>query len=98
MKQLQIAEEVENSCGIPGAVGFIDGTHIRPTHAPNGDYDYYNRKGNHSFNCRLHIFYTLSPRVIYFFHNYNCQSFVLDTDEEPVSSSTLKEGEKNVDP
>lgn len=63
MKQLQIAEEVENSCGIPGVVGFIDGTHKRLTHAPYGDNDYYNRKGypagstfSTPINQRLFIF------------------------------------------
>eukprot|EP00105_Crassostrea_gigas_P014661 XP_011431404.1 PREDICTED: uncharacterized protein LOC105331065 [Crassostrea gigas] len=53
VKQLQIAEEVENSCGIPGAVGFIDGTHIRPIHGPDGDYDYYNRKGYPSMQLQM---------------------------------------------
>lgn len=59
MKQLQIAEEMENSCGISGAVGFIDGTHIRPTHAPDEDYDYYNRKGYPSM--QLQVTYFLYP-------------------------------------
>lgn len=53
VKQLQIAEEVENSRGIPGLVGFIDGTHIRLTHAPNGDNDYYNRKGYPSMQLQV---------------------------------------------
>ena len=44
MKQRLIAEELKFSCGIPGVVGFIDGTHNRLTHAPNGDIDYYTRK------------------------------------------------------
>lgn len=67
MKQLQIAEEVENSCGISGAVGFIDGTHIRPTHAPDGDYDYYNRKGYPSMQLEVtHFLYPFTTGYLFF--------------------------------
>lgn len=71
VKQLQIAEEVENSRGIPGLVGFIDGTHIRLTHAPNGDNDYYNRKGYPSMQLQVtHFLYPFTTDVL-FFYNYN---------------------------
>ncbi|XP_021379463.1 protein ANTAGONIST OF LIKE HETEROCHROMATIN PROTEIN 1-like [Mizuhopecten yessoensis] len=43
-RQREIAREVEDSVGISGVVGFIDGTHIRLASAPGGEQDYYNRK------------------------------------------------------
>ncbi|XP_069131771.1 uncharacterized protein [Argopecten irradians] len=43
-RQREIAREVEDSVGIPGVVGFIDGTHIRLASAPGGEREYYNRK------------------------------------------------------
>lgn len=67
MKQPQIAEEEENYCGIPGAVGFIDGNHIRPIHAPDGDYDYYNRKGYTSMQLQVtHFLYTFTTGYLFF--------------------------------
>ncbi|KAK3107692.1 hypothetical protein FSP39_020061 [Pinctada imbricata] len=44
-EQKEIAREVQRNCGIPGVVGFIDGTHIRLASAPGGDRNFYNRKG-----------------------------------------------------
>lgn len=65
MKQLQIAEEVNNSCGIPEVVGFIDGTHIRLTHASNEENDYYNRKGYPSIQLQVVVDNDLLTTSVY---------------------------------
>ncbi|KAK3107567.1 hypothetical protein FSP39_017459 [Pinctada imbricata] len=43
-EQKEIARKVQN-CGIPGVVGFIDGTHIRLASAPGGDRKFLQQKG-----------------------------------------------------
>lgn len=50
-RQKEISREVENICGLPGVVGFLDGTHIRLSSALNGERDFYNRKGNIEVSC-----------------------------------------------
>ena len=44
-RQNEIANAFQLSCGIPGVVGIIDGTHIRLSAPIKGDQDYINRKG-----------------------------------------------------
>ncbi|XP_061177501.1 putative nuclease HARBI1, partial [Saccostrea echinata] len=52
-KQQQTAREVEDKYGIPGVIGFMDGTHISLASAPDGDRDYYNRKGFPSMQLQV---------------------------------------------
>ena len=62
-KQQQTAREVEERYGIPGVIGFIDGTHIRLASAPGCDKDYYNRKGYPSMQLQVHQ-YTPNEQII----------------------------------
>lgn len=52
-RQKEISREVENICGLPGVVGFLDGTHIRLSSALNGERDFYNRKGFPSIQVQV---------------------------------------------
>ncbi|XP_021340220.1 putative nuclease HARBI1 [Mizuhopecten yessoensis] len=52
-EQDEAAEEIKNSTGIPGVVGFIDGTHIRLSSVPNGDSGYIDRKGFPSLQLQV---------------------------------------------
>lgn len=53
-RQKEISREVENTCGLPGVVGFLDGTHIRLSSALNGERDFYNRKGFPSIQVQVY--------------------------------------------
>ncbi|XP_061183155.1 putative nuclease HARBI1 [Saccostrea echinata] len=52
-KRQQTAREVEDKYGISDVIGFMDGTHIRLASAPDGDRDYYNRRGFPSMQLQV---------------------------------------------
>ena len=48
-----ISNAVQQESGLPGVVGFLDGTHIRMSGTIGGDQDYYNRKGYPSMQLQV---------------------------------------------
>ena len=65
-RQQEIADLYMRDFGIPGVIGFIDGTHIRLAHSPNGDQDYFNRKSFASIQLQVeNIFHLFACKLYY---------------------------------
>lgn len=68
---LSVEEEQEtkisfyHTCGIPGVIGAVDGTHIQMIRPAINEHLYFNRKLKHSMNCMVVCIYNVYYTYIY---------------------------------